>query len=152
MNFYPNIYPEPIIVNDSLQDEKFIEYLLLEIPRILRKQRKPIMVDMVDRFSKNIKSGYKYSFNILRKYDLIEIHGNRYRYIYLNERGLKLYNLLRQVELILSEGGEINLEKISDKKFISKKKYAPEIFTQSPSFLRENPWLAILSKRGRDEA
>ena len=67
VNFYPNIYPEPIIVNDSLQDEKFIEYLLLEIPRILGKQRKPIMIDIVDKFSKNINSGYKYSFNILER-------------------------------------------------------------------------------------
>jgi len=68
----------------------------------------------------------------------------------LRKLRLKLYNLLRQVELILSEGGEIKLEKISDKKFISKKEYAPEILIQSPSFLRENPWLTILSKRGRE--
>jgi|GEM_PF-1574498 len=101
------------------------------------------------RISRNTRYVEKV-INILRKYDLIEIHGNRYRYIYLNERRLKLYNLLRQVELILSEGGEIKLEKISDKKFISKKEYAPEILIQSPSFLRENPWLTILSKRGRE--
>ena len=67
VNFYPNIEPEPIIVNDSLQDEGFIEYLLLEIPRILRKQRKPLMVDMFDRFTRNIKDGYKYAFNILER-------------------------------------------------------------------------------------
>ena len=89
--------------------------------------------------------------NILRKYDLIEIHGNRYRYIYLNERGLKLYNLLRQVELILKESGEINLEKI-DKNFISKKEYAPKILEKSPSFIVDNPWIAVLSKRGRENA
>ena len=67
VNFYPNIYPEPIIVNDSLQDEKFIEYLLLEIPRILGKQRKPIMIDIVDRFTKSISEGYRYAFNILER-------------------------------------------------------------------------------------
>jgi len=88
----------------------------------------------------------------LRKYDLIEIHGNRYKLVYLSERGLKIYNILKQIELILKENGEINLEKISDKNFISKKEYIPEILEKSPSFLVDNPWIAVLSKRGRENA
>jgi len=118
--------------------------LLGYIERIGNKGIPPTRISRNTRYVEKI-------INILKKYDLIEIRGERYRYIYLNERGLKLYNLLRQVELILSKDGEIKLEKISDKKFISKK-YAPEILIQSPSFLREKTWLAILSKRGRDEA
>ena len=66
-NVRMKIDPKPLEVSEEYIDEKFIEYLLLKIPRTLRKQRKPILSDMVDRFTKSISDGYKYAFNILER-------------------------------------------------------------------------------------
>ena len=82
----------------------------------------------------------------LQKYDLITIYGDRFKQIRLNEKGLKLYNLISQINFILEGKTEIKIDRINEIR------EAPEILRQSPSFLKDNPWLTVLSRRGREDA
>lgn len=67
INFWTMIDPSPIMVDENLQDGELIEHLLLRLPRILGKNRRPVQIDMVDRFTRNVGDGYRYAFNILER-------------------------------------------------------------------------------------
>jgi len=80
----------------------------------------------------------------LQKYDLIEIYGERFKQIRLSEKGLKLYNLINQINLILEGKIDLKVEKLKEVK------QAPKILEQTPSFLKDNPWISVLSRRGEN--
>jgi len=58
----PSPYEAPGLLN-----EDYLKYLLLKLPRLLDKARKPVLVSEPDRFTINEAEGVEYSFYILAR-------------------------------------------------------------------------------------